>query len=152
RLFNAALRRLVVEGKLTETGPLVLRAGHTIRFTPQQKASLERLMRRFAASPYTPPSLKECQAEAGEELVAALLDLGQLVSVAPEVVFRKEDYEGMLADVRRMLQQQGTLTVAQVRDHFNASRRYILAFLEHLDSIGVTVRDGDIRTLKTSGR
>ncbi len=152
RLFNAALRRLVAEDKLTETGPLVLRSGHIIRFTPQQKASVERLMKRFAASPYTPPSLKECQAEAGEELVTALLDLGQLGAVAPEVVFRKEDYERMLADVRRMLQQQGTLTVAQARDHFNASRRYILAFLEHLDSIGITVRDGDVRTLKSNVR
>ena len=41
-----------------------------------------------------------------------------------------------------------TLTVAQVRDHFTTSRKYALALMEHLDAIGVTVRDGDARRLK----
>jgi selenocysteine-specific elongation factor len=41
-----------------------------------------------------------------------------------------------------------TLTVAQVRDHFTTSRKYALALMEHLDAIGVTVREGDARKLK----
>jgi selenocysteine-specific elongation factor len=40
------------------------------------------------------------------------------------------------------------VTAAEVRDHFNTSRRYVLALLEHLDATGVTVRDGDVRRLK----
>jgi hypothetical protein len=35
-----------------------------------------------------------------------------------------------------------------VRDHFNTSRRYVLALLEHLDATGVTVREGDARRLR----
>lgn len=149
RLFNAALRRLVVQGELQEAGPLVLRSGHTIRFTPAQEQSIQRLMARFASSPYAPPTVKECQAEVGEEVAAALIDLEQLVAVAPDVVFRREDYERMVEDVRQMIQQRGALTVAQARDHFNTSRRYVLAFLEHLDAIGVTTRQGDERKLKS---
>lgn len=149
RLFNAVLRRLVASGDVQENGPVVLRAGFTIQFTPQQKSSLDKLLKRFSATPYAPPSLKECQEDLGsEELAAAILELGILVAVAPDVAFRKEDYERMLADVRRLMQQQGLLSVAQVRDHFNTSRRYILALLEHLDAIGVTVRQGDVRRLK----
>ena len=44
--------------------------------------------------------------------------------------------------------KRGGLTVAQARDHFQTSRRYVLALLEYLDSIGVTTREGDIRRLK----
>lgn len=150
RLFNAALRQLVADGKLQEAGPLVLRPGHTIRFSPQQEQSIQRLMARFVASPYAPPNVKECQAEVGEDVLAALVDLDRLVAVAPDVVFRREDYERMLGDVRRMIQQNGTLTVAQARDHFNTSRRYVLAFLEYLDAIGVTTRQGDERKLKST--
>ena len=47
------------------------------------------LEHRFAENPYSPPSLKECQAEAGEELVNALIELGELVPVSGEVLFRK---------------------------------------------------------------
>jgi selenocysteine-specific elongation factor len=54
----------------------------------------------------------------------------------------------MIAEVRRLFEQRGSLTVAQARDHFNTSRRYVLAFLEHLDAIGVTARAGDERRLK----
>ena len=54
----------------------------------------------------------------------------------------------MLAEIRELMGQRGTLTVAEVRDHFNTSRRYVLALLEHLDAIGMTVRLGDARRLK----
>jgi hypothetical protein len=35
-----------------------------------------------------------------------------------------------------------------VRDTFNTSRKYAQALLEHLDSIGETVREGDFRKLR----
>lgn len=150
RLFNAALRRLVAEGSLHESGPLVFHPEHVIAFTPQQQVSVDRLLSRFAASPYGPPTVKECQIEVDEEVYNALVELGKLVAVSPEVVFRREDYETMVGDVRRLMEKQGTLTVAQARDHFNTSRRYVLTFLEHLDATGVTVREGDTRKLKRS--
>jgi len=148
RLFNAALRRLETQGKLKEAGPLVFLPEHTIRFTPQQQAKIDRLLARFAASPFSPPNFKDCQAEVGEETLTALVETGQLVAVAADVVFRQVDYDRMVGDVRRMIHQRGTLTVAEVRDHFNTSRRYVLAFLEYLDAIGITVRAGDERRLK----
>ncbi len=154
RLFNISLRKLVAEGSLQESGPLVLRPGHVIRFNPQQQSQVERLFGRFTASPYAPPSVKDCQAEVGEEIYNTLVELGELIpmrssSPAPEVVFRKDDYDRMVAEVRALLQKQGTMTAAQVRDHFNTSRRYILAFLEYLDALGITVREGDFRRLKS---
>jgi selenocysteine-specific elongation factor len=149
RLFTTALRKLAAEGLLEEAGPLVLQPGYTIKFTPQQKRQVDQLMTRFAASPYAPPSVKECQADVGEDLFAALVDLGDLVALSAEVVFRQGDYEKMVSEVRRLLQSRGTLTAAEARDHFNTSRRYILAFLEHLDAVGVTQRDGDVRRLKS---
>ena len=148
RLFNAVLSKLVAEGELTEAGPLVKRPDHSIRFTNEQKQRADRLLARFAQAPYAPPSVKECLSEVGEDLFAALIDLGQFVSVSSEVVFRREDYERMVAEVRNMLQMRGKITAAEVRDNFNTSRRYVLALLEHLDAIGVTVREGDYRKLK----
>ena len=148
RLFNLAMRRLVLQEQLAEAGPLVFRPAHQIRFNPQQQQAIDRLMARFAANPNSPPTLKECQAEAGEDVITALIETGKLVQVAPEVVFRQQDFERMLADVRRLIQANGALTVAQARDHFNTSRRYVLALLEYLDATGVTVRDGDDRRLR----
>lgn len=148
RLFNACLRRLVSMGLVVEIGHLVHLPDHQIRFTPAQENRIQALLKSFQAAPYAPPTIKECQAQVGEDVLAALVDLGRLVQVAAEVVFRREDYEGMVEQLRRLVQKNGPVTVAQVRDHFNTSRKYVLAFLEHLDASGVTVRDGDVRRLK----
>jgi len=39
------------------------------------------------------------------------------------------------------------LTVAEIRDLLKTSRKYAVPFCEHLDKIGVTRRDGDLRYL-----
>jgi selenocysteine-specific elongation factor len=148
RLFNALIRKLVAENTLEEAGPLVLIPGHQIRYSSQQERAIQPLLRQFAASPYAPPSVKEAQSAVGEQVYTALLETGTLVALSPEVVFRREDYDRMLVEVRGLFEIHGTLTAAQVRDHFNTSRRYVLAFLEHLDNVGVTVREGDVRRLK----
>jgi selenocysteine-specific elongation factor len=151
RLVQAALRRLVEAGQLTEAGPLVNLPGHIIRFDAQQEQAAQRLLARFTAAPYSPPSLKECQSEAGEELVNALVELGRLTPAGAEVLFETGVYQQMVAEIRALIQQSGPISAAQVRDRFNTSRRYALALLEHLDSLGVTVRDGDARRLKDAG-
>ena len=38
------------------------------------------------------------------------------------------------------------MRVAEVRDALGASRRTVLPLLAHLDAVGVTRRDGDLRT------
>jgi len=151
RVFNAAITRLIASGDLQENGPLVLCSGHTIRFNPDQQRKIEQLMKRFALSSLSPPTIKECQAEVGDDLVNALIETGELVAVSSEVVFDWHTYQRMLADVHRLIENKSTLSVAEARDYFNTSRRYVLAFLEHLDAIGVTVRDGDVRKLKQAG-
>lgn len=148
RLFAAAVRSWAAEGLLEESGSLVWKTGHSVNFTPQQKAAADRLLARFAQNPFSPPSIKESQAEVGDDVYLALVDLGSLVAVSPEVVFRKEDYDRLVALLREHFQHEATLTVIQFRDKLNTSRKYVLAFLEYQDAAGLTIRDGDVRRLR----
>ena len=148
QLFIHAVHKLIADGELEGSGPYVCRAGHEIGFSESQKRGVEELLRRFEETPFAPPSVKECQEDVGEEVVNALIDLDRLAAVSSEVVFRREDYDNMVAELRKLMAGGKTLTVAQVRDHFGTSRKYALALMEHLDAIGVTVREGDERRLK----
>ena len=148
RVFNAAARQWSAQGRMVESGALVALPGHAVRFSAQQEAAIARVMSRFVAAPFAGPSVKECQQELGEDVFQALLDLNLLVQVSPEVVFRIQDYEGLLTQVRAHFETEPTLTVVQLRDQLNTSRKYVLGFLEHLDAIGVTVREGDYRRLR----
>jgi selenocysteine-specific elongation factor len=148
RVFNALVRKLVAESRLVEAGSALATPGHEIKFDGGQQAKVQGLMRRFASSPYSPPSVKESQSEVGEEVLSALVELGQLKQLNSDVIFRTADYEEMVARVRAFITEKGRMTVADARDIFDSSRKYMLALMEHMDASGVTVRDGDFRKLK----
>jgi len=148
RVFNASVKKLAVESVLADAGGTVSTPGHEITFDSGQQAKVQGLMRRFASNPYSTPSVKESQVEVGEDVYNALVELGQLKQLTADVVFRNEDYEEMVAKVRAFINENGQMTVADARDLFDSSRKYMLALLEHLDAIGVTMRDGDFRKLR----
>jgi selenocysteine-specific elongation factor len=148
RIFNALVKRLESENLLRDAGGTIHLAGHEIRFDQGQRAKIEELMRKFERNPYSPPSIKESQQEAGEEIVNALVELHELIPVSNEIAFRSENYDQMVTKIRETIRQNGRITLAEVRDTFQTSRKYAQALLEHLDAIGETVRDGDYRRLR----
>jgi selenocysteine-specific elongation factor len=148
RIFNSAVTLLVNQNLLLETGKSVSSPGHKIKFGTSQQSQINELMRKFESNPYATPSVKECQAEVGNEILNALVEMGELVAVSQDVIFRKKDYDEMVEKVRAELQRKGSITLGEVRDMLNTTRKYIQALLEHLDSTGVTMRDGDFRKLR----
>jgi len=150
KIFNLVLANLIMQGILCEKGAIVKLPGHEITFSPAQKARVDTLLEKFTAEPYAPPSVKECEAIVGEELLSGLVESGLLIQVADDVLFSKNNYDEMYADITQQLQKGEQVTVAGFRDKFHTSRKYALGFLEYLDRIGVTERDGDIRRLRKS--
>ena len=54
----------------------------------------------------------------------------------------------MLNKITEHFRENGKITIAEVRDLLETSRKYALAFMEHLDQIRVTRRVGDDRILR----
>ncbi len=147
RNFNAVLRFAKEEGAIIEDGPRIRSPQHKITLSETQQDLVNSLKQQFRAAPFSTPSVKECLDWIGGDLYAYLLETGELIQVSPDVVFSNSTFERMVATVRQALEEEGTITVAQVRDRFGTSRKYALALMEHLDEIGVTVREGDSRRL-----
>jgi selenocysteine-specific elongation factor len=147
-VYNLVIEALIKDEKISQLGPEVLVEGYQISFSPEQTELINNLMERFKQNPFLPPSVKECRKDVGDELYNALLSLKSLQQISPEVVFTPETYQKMVSEVKIILKKDQTITVAQARDHFGSSRKYMLAFLEKLDSEGITVREEDVRRLK----
>ncbi len=147
RVFNAIIDNALNQHIIRETNGLLALPDFTPRFTPRQQKAVAQLLDQFRSQPYTPPSLKQSLDTIDDETLTALLQRGDLVQVGPDVLFLRETYDDMLARTLAYLQTNGQITVAQCRDLFGASRKYILAFLEHLDREGITKREGDYRVL-----
>jgi selenocysteine-specific elongation factor len=148
--FNAVMAQAAAEGQVADEGAVVRLPTHAVRFSAQQQKQVEALLERFRADRFTPPSVKESLAalDGAEEVLAALLIQRRLVQVNEDVLFLAETYDEMIERTRAFIQENGSITVGQVRDLFNASRKYALGFLEHLDATGVTRRVGDERVLR----
>jgi selenocysteine-specific elongation factor len=150
RVFNVIINKLINEHSITDFSVWLSKPEHEIKFDGTDQAKVESLLLKFERNPYATPSLKECQSEAGEEVVNALIELGELVAVSQDVLFRKKDYDELVGKVCGAIQAGGQITLAEARDTLGTTRKYAQALLEHLDAIGVTLRDGDFRKLKES--
>ncbi|MBN2116976.1 MAG: selenocysteine-specific translation elongation factor [Anaerolineales bacterium] len=146
--FNAVIRRLLADHRLTDHSTLLAQPEHEIAFDSSQQARVRVLMRKFEQNPFSPPSVKECEAEVGAELLNALIELNELITVSLDVIFRRHDYDLMVDRIEKEIRQRGSLTLAETRTLFDTSRKYAQALLEHLDAIGFTMRDGDFRRLR----
>jgi selenocysteine-specific elongation factor len=148
QIYGLIISKLSRDGRLTEKGSLILKPGFEIKFSVREKVSIQELFNRFSQSPFSPPSVKECIGQVGENVFVALLETGELRQVSDEVVFLVKDYDSLVLQTRKFLEQYHQITVAEARDLFKTSRRFILPFLEYLDSAGITTRNGDVRHLK----
>jgi selenocysteine-specific elongation factor len=84
-----------------------------------------------------------------ELVLTVLIDQQALLRLSGEILFLPSTYAEMVQRLKDHLAAHESVTVAQVRDLFGTSRKYVLAFLEHLDAQGITRRLGDVRVLRS---
>ncbi|RUA15708.1 MAG: selenocysteine-specific translation elongation factor [Clostridia bacterium] len=147
RVYNALVERARSQRIVQETRGYLARHGFEPAFSPAQQKAVAALMAQFRAQPYTPPSVKQTLERIDDETLTALLQRGDLIKLGADILFASDTYNAMRSQTLAYLQKEGRITVAQCRDLFGASRKYILAFLERLDREGVTRRQGDYRIL-----
>ncbi|HZU13103.1 MAG TPA: SelB C-terminal domain-containing protein, partial [Chloroflexota bacterium] len=138
------------QGTIRRKGPVVALAAHESSLK-SRAADVDRVMGVLAAEPTTPPSGRDLLSAAGvdENLLAALVQEGLVVRVSPGLYLRREVYDRLVNEAIAIIDTRGHVNVAEFRDAAGTSRKYALAFLEHLDAIRVTRRVGDERVRGT---
>ena len=142
--FPPAMDRLAAEGVLEEDGAWVRLPGHEAKPSRQQQEQIDAYMKALQAEPYAPPTDYPMDAE----LLALLTEEGKVVRVSDSVVFSAGAYRQMVEKVKGHIDQRGKITVADGRDLFGTSRKYVLPLLEYLDQQHITRRVGDERVLR----
>jgi selenocysteine-specific elongation factor len=148
RLFNQVVALAVARGIVSQNEASIWLADHTVRFTPEQQERVDQLLALMERSSYTSPSVAECVAVVGADEFSALVEGGTLVRLSEDVVYLRQTVDDMRARIVEHIRETGSVTIAQVRDLFGASRKYALALMEYLDERRVTRRLGDVRVLR----
>ncbi len=91
----------------------------------------------------TPPAIKELGLDG--ELLRILVRSGRLLRVSDDLVYLPEEAARMVELVRSMA---APFSVSEFRQKAGISRKHAVPFLEYTDRESVTMRSGDLRTVR----
>lgn len=155
-LLNAALAHLRREKKIELTEATVGLVGYGPKLSKGEKLLLGQLTDDLKKAGLQPPTPKELQSSAKKnkdsvpQLLQLATDSGQLVKVAPEMFLHSEVVEEAWSRLKAAIVAQEGLTMSEIRQLLDTSRKYAVPLCEYLDSINYTQRSDDKRILGTA--
>ncbi|RLK64112.1 selenocysteine-specific translation elongation factor [Atopobacter sp. AH10] len=149
RDVDAILKILQDREQVVISAELIRLSSFNVDYSPEQKAVHEAMSKEMQKAGMTPPSIEELIQD--DPIRKAVYDrmLGkELIQVDRRIVLDHRVYEEALNKVKAYINQNGAITLGEFRDMMGTSRKYGIAFLEHLDRLGVTKRIEDKRVLR----
>lgn len=157
-LIDAALREAVAEGLLIAKGSTLCRAGFEPELTARQTAQREQVLATLRSSGLAPPTIQELGRAIGAErdiemIVRLLAHEGLVEAITPDLYL---DVAALRSARERTLAELGGmsgLAATAFRATLPVSRKHLIPVLEYFDREGITIRDGDLRSVpRTSDR
>ena len=160
RIEESLLVRVL--GSFVHDGRIALRAGyyatvdHVPKLTTEQRAFFDRETQPDAEQPFVPvgfaplaDDVKRSRIVGIAKAFDTMLARGALVKIGDQL-YRGSQIVQIRAEVEAFFETHGRMTMAQFRDLLQTSRKYAVPLMEWFDATGVTVRDGDVRALRSA--
>jgi len=151
-ILLAALRELQAAGRIKFGEKGVSLVGQGPKLSQNEQKLLVQLVEALRAAGTQPPSVKEFQQQTvrNQDSIPQLLALaaanGELVEISAEF-YLHADVDRHCRELLTTKLVQGGLTMSQIREVLNTTRKYAVPYCEFLDRIGFTKRQGDLRVL-----
>ena len=152
--FKAVVDGLVENGILIRKNSDVSIVGYESKLKPRDQEILQQIEHAFKQKGFASPIEEELRQKVGlnpkefKNLMYNLFERGTLVRLRDKVVYHREAVEKARRIVLQYLEKYPSITVAELRDILQLSRKYATAILEYFDNIGLTKRDKDVHILK----
>ncbi len=147
--LKIVLDALVAAGVLFRKEAEVGLAGREAKVDPAGAELRSRVEGAFRSARFSAPLEDEVRTKLGlnpsvfNPILNGLLRSGELVRLAPKVIYHAETLEAARAAVAGLIERHGSVTIAELRDRLDLSRKYAQAILEYFDKTGFTKRVED---------
>lgn len=155
-VVQAALGLLTRSNQVAVVGGQISLEGQGPKLSRAERLLLPQLVETLRTAGLAVPLVKELQSSQpkNRETVPQLLQLaegaGDLVALNPEIFLHRDTLEAIKAKLEPEFQRRGQLTVSEIRELLETSRKYAVPLCEYFDSSGYTIREGDSRRLKAT--
>ena len=143
RAFPHVMARAVERGAIAEGATTYRTPQHEPKYSPAQEAQAGALRSAYAQVPYSPPLPTELGVE--PDVLAALVEGGELVKIDEGIYYARATLDEMRDRILGIIDEQGDINVALMRDVFGTTRKYAIPLLEYFDNQKITRRVGDVR-------
>jgi selenocysteine-specific elongation factor len=156
-VLEATLAVLRKQRRIQQTDRMLGLSDRGPQLVKGEQELLDQLVERYRSAGLQPPTVAECREAATkhQKSVPSLLKLavvdGLLVEVGKDLYLHASVAEEMRRVLKEEFQRRGAMTVSDIRDILQVSRKYAVPFCEYLDRSGFTIREGDLRRLSPSG-
>lgn len=122
-------------------------------FEVQQDNNQQEIENAFLQGGFSPESPDQIAARFPKvknfkQVLESLVNTGKLVRVDEKILLHADYYNKALTLAKEHVDQNGQITLAEMRDLMGASRKFAVAVLEYWDKRGITKKVGDARTFK----
>jgi selenocysteine-specific elongation factor len=148
-LFDAVVAHLCTRD-FVRVGAAIRRTSHLPVLPPQLQAAGARIRAMLAHKPLDPPSRKDLAPDIGsQQALRFLIETGEVVEINVEIVMSADSMKRASEMIRQFIRAKGPATTSDLRQMLGNSRRVAIPLLERLDRDGVTLRQGDKRSLRS---
>ena len=135
--------------EFVQVGNTIRHAKHRPALPPLLQAAAAKLRLALEEAPFDPPSRKQLAPDpVSQQALRFLIETREAVEINAEVVMAAESLKRATELIRQYILVRGPATVSQLRQELGCSRRVVVPLLERLDRNGITLRNGDARTLR----
>ena len=126
-------------------------AGHRPTLSAAEEEIKTRIAQVFLEAAFQPPAPEaamgalKVEAKLAHAVFRRLVDDGVLVKIGEGMFIHKDSHLALRDRVLEHFRSQPCINVAALKELFGVSRKYAIPFLEYLDSIRITRRQGDER-------
>jgi selenocysteine-specific elongation factor len=112
---------------------------------------VQRILDAYVAAGITAPTVKDLAAQCGLshrqvlDIVGILQRVGRIVRITADISLAKESHDDLIERIRAHMKEHGTIDVQALKQMTGLSRKYAVPFLEHVDQLMITRRQGDLR-------
>ena len=124
-------------------------ASHTLTLPDEIAPEANAILKTLNQGGLQPPNKADLTATAkSEQAMKFLIRSGQVIELDPKVVISTQVRDTASDSVKTFITERGQATASELRVHLDSTRKVVMPLLEHLDAIGITVRNDNFRTLK----
>lgn len=143
---------LVTDDDLTLQEDCLRLASFSPEPTDRQAEQIAELLETLDDAGLETPEREELVDQFSEEVLRYLVRTDRIVQLSDERLVSSSVYERLLTTVREYLEENQPARLKDLRDLLDSSRKYVIPLMEYLDQQGVTIRDDDVRYLRTDNR